>query len=325
MANRPSSMDRGYVAGDLSLFPEAKDDSDSLYAASNNAETTLRTGLSYNGKKIIVEDASSFPESGLLRIGPKSGSGEAELIYYGSRTNNSFLNLQRGFSGSRQNQWPSGSWATNSVTAEPHNAVKDAIIKIEQTLGLANNPDSGTLNRRLKDLELKFLSPKASFRAFPRVVRPAKAVRFQNFSEGDVIRYFWDFGDGSQSLEENPTHIYSSEGVYTVKLHVITSLGAQNIATKKNYITVSYDELPSFFYVRRVSGRKYVFTDQTDGDIVQRFWVFGDGSDHVELNPNKHFVEHEYESPGIYSPSLLVVFASERIRRIFLNESVEVE
>ncbi len=131
MANKISSLDRGYSAGDLSLFPEVIDDKDSLYEVANNAETILKTGLTYNGKKIIVEDASSFPEKGLIRIGPRSGQGEAELIYYGKKTKNSFLEVQRGFAGSRQNQWNSNSWVTNSVTAEPHNAVKDALINIE--------------------------------------------------------------------------------------------------------------------------------------------------------------------------------------------------
>lgn len=325
MASRVSSMDTGYRTGDLSLFPEALDDKDSLYRVANNAETTLRTGLSYNGKRLIVESTLTFPPSGLVRVGPRSGEGEAELIYYGSKTENSFSDLQRGFAGSRQNQWPSGSWVTNSVTAEPHNAIKDAIIKIEQSIGLKNNPATGTLNRRLKDLELRFLSPKATFRAYPRVARPGQQIKFQNLSEGKIIRHFWDFGDGTQTLERSPVHTYSSEGIYTVKLHLITSLGAQNIATKQNYIAVSNDELPSFFYVKKVSGRKYLFIDQTDGDILQRFWVFGDGSDKVELNPNKHFVEHEYPEAGTYEPSLLVVFASERIKRIFLNDKVVVE
>lgn len=326
MANgRISSLDPGYRTGDLSLFPEVADDSDSLYRVSNNAETLLRTGLSYNGKKIIVQDATAFPGKGILRVGPRSGAGDAELIYYGSRNDNSFSEIQRGFAGSRQNQWPSGSWVTNAVTAEPHNAIKDALINIENTLGTKENPSAGTINGRLKDLELRFLSPKATFRAFPRVARPGQVIRFQNMSEGDVIRNFWDFGDGTQKLDENPVHSYSSEGIYTIKLHLVTSLGAQNIATKNNYIVVTNDELPSFFYVKRVSGRSYLFVDQTDGDVSQRFWVFGDGEDYVEINPNRHFIEHEYASPGIYEPSLLVIFASDRIKRVFLNKRLEVE
>lgn len=326
MASRISSLDAGYKPGDLSLFPEVMDDKESLYEVANNAETLLRTGLSYNGKRIVVQSTAAFPDKGLLRVGPRSGQGEAELVYYGSKTDNSFSDLLRGFAGSRQNQWPSGSWATNAVTAEPHNAIKDAILNIENSIGLKNNPASGTLNKKLKDLELRFLSPKASFRAFPRVVQPGKSIRFQNMSEGDVIRYFWDFGDGTQKLDKNPVHSYSSEGIYTVKLHLITSLGAQNIATKNNYVTVTNEELPSFFYVKRISGRKYMFVDQTDGDISQRFWVFGDGNNYAEINPNRHFVEYEYAESGSYEPSLLVIFASDRTKRMFLGDNkLEVE
>lgn len=327
MSERPSSLDAGYVAGKLSLFPDVLDDKDSLYEVRNNAETVLRTGLPYNGKKIIVEDTSLFPPTGIIRVGAKAGdSGEAELVYYGSKTENAFKNLVRGFAGSRQTQWPSGAWATNAVTAEPHNAVKDAIINIEKRVGLETNPESGSLNRRLKDMELKFLSPKAVFRAFPKVARPGKPIRFQNFSEGDVVRHLWDFGDGGQSMDKNPTYTYAREGTYTVRLHIVTSAGAQGISTKTNYVTISDEERPSFFYAKKINSPAltYSFVDQTDGDVLQRFWVFGDGESLKEDDPSKHEVSHTYQSPGLYEPSLLLVFAGDKVRRVFLTEVLEV-
>jgi hypothetical protein len=322
MAERPSSLDKGYVSGGLSLFPDALDDKDSLYEVRNNAETTLRSGLPYNGKKIIVEDTSSFPDKGLIRVGPPPGkAGEAELVYYGAKTDTTFNDLIRGFAGSRQGQWPSGSWATNSVAAEPHNAVKDALINIERRIGLLNGPSDGTLHRRLRDMELKFLSPKPTFRAFPKRAKPGDHIRFQTLCESNVIRHLWDFGDGSQSVEKNPVHVYAKEGTYTVKLHLITDTGAQGIASKTNYITVSADENSGFFYYVPVEGqeRTYRFIDQTDGDIKQRFWVFGDKSDPVvQKDPNIHEVTHTYLEDGTYEPSLLVAFANDRVKRIFL-------
>ncbi len=323
---RISSSDPGYSTGDLSLFPDALDDRDSLYEARNNAEIRLRTGLSYNGKQIVVESTEGFPDKGLLRIGPPAGSpGEAELVYYDAKTASVFKGLTRGFAGSRQNQWPAGSWATNAVTAEPHNAVKDAIINIQRRLGLRTLPEEGTLSKKLRDLELRYMSPKATFRAFPRRTRPGESVRFQSLSEGDIVRYLWDFGDGSQSVEENPVHSYASEGTYTVRLHLITSSGAQGIATKNNYLTISEEERTPFFYVRRVEGRTYRFVDQTDGEVTQRFWVFDDGEKHVEADPNVHEHVHTYSEPGLYNPSLLVGFAGDRVRRVFLKEQLEVE
>jgi PKD repeat protein len=323
---RISSSDDGYTAGDLSLFPETLDDKDSLYEVRNNAETRLMTGLSFSAKQIVVEDAAGFPDKGLVRIGPPGGvAGEAELIYYGSKTNSVFKDLTRGFSGSRQSQWPSGSWVTNAVTAEPHNAVKDALINMQRKLGTKSLPEEGTLSRRLKDMELRYLSPKATFRVFPRKAKPGSSVRFQSLCEGDIVRYMWDFGDGSQSVEQNPVHTYASEGTYTVRLHLITASGSQGIATKRNYIKVSSDEQNPLFYVKKVSGRTYRFVDQTDGDIKQRFWVFDDGANYVEADPNVHEHVHTYGEPGTYRPSLLVGFAGDRVRRVFLKDVLEVE
>ncbi len=45
-------------------------------------------------------------------------------------------------------------------------------------------------------------------------------VLFTNLSSDNVIKYEWDFGDGSTSEEKNPFHIYTSEGNYEVKLTV---------------------------------------------------------------------------------------------------------
>jgi PKD repeat protein len=331
MVERISSLDAGYSTGMLSLFPDTLDDKESLYEVRNNAETKLAAGLPYNGKKVIVESTATFPPKGMIRVGPPAGvAGEAELIYYDSKTDTTFKDLVRGFAGSKQNQWPSGSWATNAVTAEPHNAVKDAIINIESRVGLATSPSAGSLNKRLKDMESKFLSPKATFRAFPKSIKPNTEVKFQSFAESDVVRYLWDFGDGGQSVLENPTHTYTSEGTYTVKLHVITSMGAQGISTKTNYITVSQDEQLAFFYVvqaRDSEGvlipRTYRFVDQTDGEIKQRFWVFGDGENYVESDSGNHERIHTYQDAGTYEPSLLVGFANENIKRIY-GEPLEV-
>jgi PKD repeat protein len=106
---------------------------------------------------------------------------------------------------------------------------------------------------------------------------------------------------------------------------LISATGAQGIATKSNYVVVSMDEQNPFFYARRVSERTYRFVDQTDGNVIQRFWVFGDGEKHVESDPNIHEYIHTYSDKGFYRPSLLVAFAGDKVKRVFLNEDLEVE
>jgi len=322
---RIASTDAGYISGDLSLFPTIVDDRDSLYRVENNAETKLKSGISYNSKQIIVLNTAGFPDKGLLRIGSLTGiTNSPELIYYGSKTTTTFKNITRGFAGSRQNPWPSGSYVTNSVCAEHHNAVKDALINMQKKTGLKILPENNTINRKLKDLELRYLSPKAIFRAFPKKALPNTPIRFQSLCEGDIIRYLWDFGDGNQSVDQNPTYTYANEGLYTVKLYLITTDGAQGISTKNNYITISNEEFRPFFYVKNVSGRTYRFIDQTDGSIIQRFWVFGDGEKYTELDPNIHEYEYTYLDAGTYSPSLLIAFTGNSIKRTFLKTELVV-
>ncbi len=48
--------------------------------------------------------------------------------------------------------------------------------------------------------------------------------------------YFWDFGDGSTSTEENPEHTYTAAGVYTVTLEATTETSS-NYGCGSNVMT----------------------------------------------------------------------------------------
>lgn len=340
MADRISSLDSGYTTGMLSVFPEALDDFESLYKATNNAKVPLKQSLSFNGTRIIVDSTSLFPDNGIVRIGPDTGvAGQYELIFYGKKTGNTFENLVRGFAGSRRGSWLStGNFVSNSVDAEHHNAIKDALLNMEIDCGVKDFPDPVSLNGILKAQETRFLAPKPLFRAFPIKGPPELKVRFQNFTTGHIIRYLWDFGDGGTSLAKSPTHKYLSEGTYTVKLNVVTSTGAQGVATKIGYITVSQDESLPFFYVDSISDpysqqyatannlqpKEFVFVDQTDGDIVQRNWIFGDNTTYTEQDPDIHQVSHIYATGGEYVVSQLIQFANGRLKRVELPEPLVV-
>lgn len=338
MANQISTLDSGYVIGDLSFFPEKKDTKASLYEAKNEAITNLRQSMTFNTKFVIVEDTSSFPSNGILHIGKKPGEpGAGELIWYNQKTSTVFKDLIRGFAGSRQSYWPAGSPVTSGVMAEHHNAVKDAILKIERDLGLVKFPNAASLNGILQAQENRFLSPKPVFRAYPTKGAPALKVRFQNFTTGNPVRYLWDFGDGTTSVDQSPIHTYLTEGVYTVRLNIITGTGAQGIVTKSNYITVSNEAKTPFFYVLPSQGdsietalenmvmpTSFSFVDQTDGAVAERYWIFGDGETLNVTDPNIHTATHQYAKPGIYEPSLMAIFANQSLKRVFLVDKITV-
>lgn len=320
LTERIASTDSDYVTGALSVYPEALDTLDQLYVAANNATTTLSQSVSYGSTYLVVADATAFPPYGLLVMG-------TEILYYPSRTNSVFKNVIRGFVGSRQNVWPPGTVVSCAVTSEMHNAVKDAVINIENNLGLVTNPAAISLNGILSSLETKFLAPKPLFRATPIKGVPPLTVTFQNFSSGDPIRFLWDFGDGSTSVDDSPVHTYQQEGVYTVILNMITSSGAQGVITKNNYIRVSLEEAPAFYYVTPLAGTIstiFSFVDQTDGQVVSRYWIWDDGDNLTVADPDIHAATHQYGQPGVYNPTLIVVFADQSLDRLLLSQPIVV-
>jgi PKD repeat protein len=334
---KQSSYDSSYKTGDLSIFPKLIDDYATLYEARNLSETNLKFGVNLNSKIIILEDGTNFPQKGILKIGKLSSKdGNSELVYYYKKEGNTFSNVIRGFQNSKSTIWPKGTLVTSGVFSEHHNALKDSIEKIENKLGEDSFPIAESLNGLLKSLETNILGPKPIFRAYPLFGKPPFTVKFKNFSIGNNNKYFWDFGDNTTSIEESPDHTYIREGIFTVQLNVINELGGQGIATKSNYINSNNENtIPLFYILPRYGGiskktaiemaiepTKYTFVDQTDGNIVSRFFVFGDNNKKTIVDPNIHVVNHIYNEPGEYKPFILDTFQSQNTKKVFLQESL---
>src|SRR5690606_13159488 len=64
-----------------------------------------------------------------------------------------------------------------------------------------------------------------------------ESIDFVNESENDPTYYNWNFGDGSTSSEETPSHTYTEAGIYTVTLAIASYTGNDTI-TFENMITV---------------------------------------------------------------------------------------
>ncbi|PVX23189.1 MAG: hypothetical protein CW691_11345, partial [Candidatus Bathyarchaeum sp.] len=121
--------------------------------------------------------------------------------------------------------------------------------------------------------------------------------------DGTISTYFWTFGDGQTSVEQNPTHIYDQNGTYSVTLTVTDN----ESATDDVNTSADVDDVDPVanFSASITSGSQPLtieFTDTStsyDG-IISWQWDFGDGETSIEQNPT-----HEYDS-GTYTVSLTV-------------------
>jgi hypothetical protein len=69
-----------------------------------------------------------------------------------------------------------------------------------------------------------------------------ETIQFFGSADGGVEPYvwYWDFGDGYNSTEQNPTHVYSEEGKYEILLKVIDDEG--NITTDDGEVEIENEE-----------------------------------------------------------------------------------
>jgi uncharacterized protein (TIGR02145 family) len=79
--------------------------------------------------------------------------------------------------------------------------------------------------------------PNAAFSAVPTYGTAPLTVNFTDKTSNYPTSWFWNFGDGNTSIEQNPEHTYQNEGSYTIDLTVSNAFG-QDTKTMINYINV---------------------------------------------------------------------------------------
>jgi PKD repeat protein len=80
--------------------------------------------------------------------------------------------------------------------------------------------------------------PVANFSGSPTNGITPMTVNFTDNSTGSPASWAWAFGDGGTSTAQNPSHVYTVAGTYSVTLQVTNALGSDTI-TKTDYIAVT--------------------------------------------------------------------------------------
>ncbi|MDD1686876.1 PKD domain-containing protein [Methanoregula sp.] len=145
--------------------------------------------------------------------------------------------------------------------------------------------------------------PVADFFTSIRYGHAPFTVSFADTSRGYApMSYQWDFGDGSGSAEQNPTHTYRNDGEYTVSLTVTNQYGS-NTKTVPAYIGAGSPPVADFTATPRDGTIPLTvsFTDSSTNKPDTWLWDFGDGATSAEQNPS-----HTYTQAGIYPVRLSV-------------------
>lgn len=124
-------------------------------------------------------------------------------------------------------------------------------------------------------------------------------VIFQNTSAPIPVSVLWDFGDGSQSTQLNPSKAYGIPGTYTVKL-ISTFSNCVDSVTKD--IIVLGKPVVDFTATKTGACSVPVLVNfqNTSPDAVSAVWDFGDGS------PSSPTPSHTYNANGLYDVTLTI-------------------
>ncbi len=123
------------------------------------------------------------------------------------------------------------------------------------------------------------------------------SVKFKDRSE-NANEWRWDFGDGTNSTKQNPTHTYSVAGNYIVSLTVGNGNGTDSKLAPINVSALPVTHVADFTSENVPFAVK--FTDHSENAIRWR-WSFGDGTESTEQNPT-----HAYPTAGNYTVNLTV-------------------
>jgi len=122
-------------------------------------------------------------------------------------------------------------------------------------------------------------------------------------ASGSVTNWQWDFGDGNNSNQQNPSHTYLADGTYTVQLTVTTDINCTDSYSAD--VTIYPKPNAQFSATDGCLGTVTQFTDQSTvnnpDNVTTWQWDFGDANASATQNPT-----NMYASTGVYNLELIV-------------------
>jgi PKD repeat protein len=192
------------------------------------------------------------------------------------------------------------------------------------------------------DSTVKDSTPVADIQANPISGQSALLVNFLSTNSydpgGSTLTYAWNFGDETQSTEENPVHTFVNNTTDPIQFKVTLIVTNTNgISSDSASIVITVNPAPvnnllpqAKFSATPTSGDvtlTVTFTDQStpanDNSFLQIYeWDFGDGNTSIKFD-NASFT-YDYTRSGTFVPSLKVKDNLERISVKFVGPTINV-
>ncbi len=196
--------------------------------------------------------------------------------------------------------WDFGDGNTSLEQSPTHTYTEAGLYTVSLTVTGPGGQDIATC---ASCIEVLHPAPVADFSFDPASGTYDLEVQFTDSSTGPIANWSWDFGDGSSSTEQNPLHVYSEAGSYSVTL-TVEGPGGSDLITCNGCIDVSHPAPTAGFTSSGTQGDYDLlveFTNTSTGPISEYLWDFGDGSTSSEPSPT-----HVYTTAGSYDVSLTV-------------------
>lgn len=173
----------------------------------------------------------------------------------------------------------SGTFAANNTTLNATYTPTPAEITSGALVLTLTSTNFGTCNVVNDVVQINFVaSPFSNFSGTSVCLN--NVTTFIDFSlpgYGAITNWDWDFTDGNISTTQNPTHLFSTPGVFPVELITTSTIGCSDTAT----ISVSVYELPvaSFSYVAACPNNQVIvdFTDNSTSADAIDYWYYDFG------------------------------------------------
>jgi large repetitive protein len=196
-------------------------------------------------------------------------------------------------------RWQAGQ-AARSFTMDDSGR-KDIRFAVENDSGLSNSRAEGSVSVLVNH------SPQVA--ALNTVVSNDPTINFDMSTssdrDGDILRFYWEFGDGTEAEGPIVSHTYTEPGVYSVRLTVDDQQGLSNSKiTRLTQVTITTEpqismELPELLCAGRTFS--YRATGNTTAALgnIRFSWDFGDG-----ITSNLAMGTHTIREPGRYMVTL---------------------